>query len=145
MPPTLRPAGIYLVLAILALIGSGCSPEAKKTKLLATADQHYLAGDYDRAEVEYLNLLKLDPQNGRAIGHLGLIYAAQGRSGRAVPYLMRGHELLPNDLDLSLKIGQLYFATGKRNEARKEANFILDRNPLDPEAPSLLIATLANP
>jgi tetratricopeptide (TPR) repeat protein len=145
MPLTIRSTSICVILAALALIGGGCSPEAKKAKLVENADKHYADGNFDRAEVEYLNLLRLDPQSGRAIGRLGLIYSAQGRTGRAIPYLMRGHELQPNDLELRLKIGQLYFATAKRTEARAEANFILDRNPLDPEAPALLIATLANP
>lgn len=134
-----------VVLAALMLLAAGCSPEAKKKVHLRNAERHYAAGDYDRAEVEYLNLLKLDPQNGHAIGQLGQIYTAQGRTGRAIAYIMKGHELLPNDLDLRLKVGQLYYASGKLAEARTEANFILDRRPLDPEAPSLFAATMANP
>jgi tetratricopeptide (TPR) repeat protein len=134
-----------VLLIALALLAGACSPEAKKARVLESADQHYTAGDFDRAEVEYLNVLRLEPQNGRAIGRLGLIYTEQGRATRAIAYLMRGHELLPNDLDVRLRLGQLYFATGKISDARAEAEFILNRRPTDPDAPSLLIATLSKP
>lgn len=130
---------------LVLLLAAGCSPEASKAKHLETADRHYESGAYDRAEVEYLNVTKADPKNGHAFGRLGLIYTAQGRTGRAIPYLMRGHELLPDDLDVRLRLGQLYLASGKTAEARTEALFILDRRPTDEEAPSLLVATLATP
>ena len=145
MQTTSRSFSTLLFLLVLALFGSGCSPDAKKNRHLQNADSYYVAGDFDKAEVEYLSTLKLDPQNGRAIGRLGLIYTAQGRTGRAIAYLMKGHELQPEDLDLRLKVGQLYHASGKLEEARKEADFILTRKPQDPEAPLLWMATMANP
>ncbi len=134
-----------VLLALLILGGTGCSPEAKKTRHLQSADSHYTAGEYDKAEVEYLNTLKLDPKNAHAIGRLGMIYSAQGRTNRAIAYVMRGHELLPDDLDLRLKVGQLYHASGKLEDARKEADFILTKKPQDPEAPVLWVATMTNP
>lgn len=133
-----------VILTILALL-TGCSPEAKKIRVLESADRHYNAGDFDRAEVEYLNVLHLEPQNGRAISRLGLIYTEQGRAARAIAYLMRGHELLPEDLDVRLRLAQLYFATGKISDARAEVDYILNHRPADPEAPSLLVAALAKP
>ncbi|HEX2899993.1 MAG TPA: tetratricopeptide repeat protein, partial [Bacteroidia bacterium] len=60
-------------------------------------------------------------------------------------YIMRGRELEPDDLDLRLKIAQLYLASGKIPEARAEVNFILEKKPQDPEAPSLLVATMTDP
>lgn len=135
----------FVALAFLALLAGGCSPEAKKARLVEKADRHYAAGDYDSAEVEYLNLMRLDPQNGHPIGRLGLIYTAQGRTGRAIAYLTRGRELSPNDLDLRLRMGQLHLASGKPAEARAEAEHILGLQPQDPEAPLLFAATLTNP
>jgi predicted Zn-dependent protease len=135
----------FMALAVLALLAAGCSPEAKKARLAESADRHYAAGDYDRAEVGYLNLMRLDPQNGHAIGRLGLIYTAQGRTGRAIAYLNRGRELSPQDLDVRLRMGQLHLASGKRAEARAEAEHILGLQPQDPEAPMLFAATLASP
>ena len=134
-----------VALAMLALFAGGCSPEAKKARLVENADRHYAAGDYDRAEVAYLNLMRLDPQNGHTIGRLGLIYTAQGRTGRAIAYITRARELSPNDLDVRLRMGQLHLAAGKPTEARAEAEHILGLQPQDPEAPMLFAATLTNP
>lgn len=138
-------AARIMALAMLALFAGGCSPEAKKARLVENADRHYTAGDYDRAEVEYLNLMRLDPQNGHPIGRLGLIYTAQGRTGRAIAYITRGRELSPNDLELRLRVGQLHLASGKPAEARAEAEYILGRQPQDPEAPMLFAATMTAP
>src|SRR4051812_45250516 len=66
MQTTPRPISALLLLLALTLLGSGCSPQAKMTRHLQSADSHYPAGDYDKAEVEYLNALKLEPQNGHA-------------------------------------------------------------------------------
>ena len=140
-----RTFSALVILTALMLIGSGCTAESKKARHLQRADSHYDAGEYDQAVVEYLSALKLQPMNPRAIGRLGMIYSAQGRTGQAIAYIMKGHELLPDDLDLRLKLGQLYQATGKLEDARKEADFILTRKPSDPEAPSLFVATMANP
>ena len=133
MHPIARSFSAFVLLTALILTGSGCSAGAKKARLLQSADGHYDAGEYDKAELEYLNALKLEPLNPRAIGRLGMIYSAQGRTGRAIAYVVRGSELLPDDLDLRLKLGQMYHATGKLEDARKQADFILTRKPQDPE------------
>ncbi|HWA29289.1 MAG TPA: tetratricopeptide repeat protein [Lacunisphaera sp.] len=145
MQLTPRPLFLTIVLVAVALNGTGCSPQAKKARFLQLADNYYAAGDYDKAEVEYFNALKIDPQNGHAIGNLGIIYSTQGRTTRGIAFIVKGHELLPDDLDLRLKVGQLYQATGKLEDARKEADFILTRKPQDPEAPLLWVATMTNP
>jgi len=139
-----RSALLVLCAALVAWLITGCSPQARKEKLLQSADAHYQAGDLDKAEIEYLNVLKVESLNPRAIGRLGLIYTAQGRS-RAIAFVMKGNELAPQDLELRIKLGQLYQAMGRSADARMEANFVLDKNPQDPDAPLLLASTLANP
>lgn len=145
MSSLVRPIFHCLLVVLISLLAAGCSPEAKRKKLSESADRHYLAGEYDRAELEYLSLVKDDPQNGKAFGRLGLIYAAQGRNSRAIAFIMRGHEMQPDDLELRIMAGKLYLLSGKIAEARAEANLVLDRNPQDAEAPSLLVATIQKP
>lgn len=143
-----KPIPSLLLLAVaglLALACSSCSPAAKKARHLADANRYYDAGEYDQAEIEYLNVLKLEQLNPQAIGRLGLIYADQGRTGRAIAFIKMGNELQPEDLDLRLKLGQLNLATGNLPEAQNQANYVLDRRPQDPEAPLLLASALASP
>ena len=136
---------VALLISVIVLLGSGCSPAAKRDRLLQTADEHYKAGDYDKAEVEYLNVLKAERGNPRAVVRLGLIYTEQGRIGPAISYLRGGHSLVPEDLDVRYRLGQIHLSTGNPKEAQTEAIYILEHRPLDPEAPLLLAATISGP
>ena len=134
-----------LALGLLAVVCCSCSPQAKKEGHLKNAAQFFDAQQYDKAELEYMNVLQIEPLNAQAIGGLGLIYHDQGRLGRVIPYLIKGQQLQPDNLDLRLKLGLISIATGNPKQARDEANFILDRKPLDEEAPLLLADTAYKP
>lgn len=134
-----------LVAGLLALAGNSCSRQARKVRLLEQANRDFNSGQYDRAEIEYLNVLRIETGNPQAISRLGLIYVDQGRVGRAIPFLIKGRELMPDNLTVRLKLGALYRSTGRVKEARDEAVFILERNPQDAEAPLLLAETAVKP
>lgn len=136
---------VTLLITVIVLLGSGCSPAAKRDRLLQTADEHYKAGDYDKAEVEYLNVLKAQRGNPRAVVRLGLIYTEQGRIGPAISYLRGAHTLVPEDLEVRYRLGQIQLSTGNPKEAQTEASYILEHRPQDPEAPILLAATISGP
>jgi tetratricopeptide (TPR) repeat protein len=127
-----------LAAGLLAFGGAGCSAKAKAARHLKQADHFFDAGEFDKAEIEYDNVLHNDPRNSRAIGQLGKIYFDQGSMNRAAPYLFAASQWETNDFELRLKLGMVYVAAGKFKEARNEANFILDRKPQDAGAPLLL-------
>lgn len=132
---------IILLLAatcLIALAGAGCSERAKKTYNLGPADQLFDSGQFDKAETEYLNALHVNPQNAKAIGRLGLIYFDEGRFQKAAPYLFKGSELSSSNLELRVKLAQIYLAIGELKKAREQADFVLNNNPADAEAPVLL-------
>ena len=123
----------------LMVFNTGCTAKAKKIYHENRADKFYAAGQLDQAEIEYLNVLHDAPGDTHAIGRLGLIYFEQGRMELAAPYIRKGSELATNDLDLRLKLGFIYVAMGKLDDARAAADFVIDRRPQDPEAPLLLV------
>jgi len=127
---------VTLLLAVMT--GSGCTEGIRRARHLARANQYFDSGQLDKAEIEYLIVLKTDRTNARAIGRLGLIYYEQGRYGRAAAFLIKGKELVPYDLELRTKLAAVYLSAGKMKEARDEASFVLDRRPQDGEAPILL-------
>jgi len=127
-----------LAVVLLAVAGTGCSAKAKKIYHLQRAKKFYAANDYTRAELEYLNVLRADPANAEAISKLGTIYYDEGRIQRAAPFLAKGCELATNDFALHLKLGFIYSAVGKTTQAQAQANFVLDHQPLNDEAPLLL-------
>ena len=125
--------------ALLAMVNNGCSAKDKKAYYLERADRYFAAGQYDEAEIEYMNVLRNDRENFQAISRLADIYFEEGRLKKAAPFIFKGYELATNDLNLNLKLGVIYLASGKLKEARAEANFVLDRNPQDERAPFLLV------
>lgn len=137
--------GFWIGLAVLALAAAGCSAEAKKARHLQRADKLYAAGQYSSAEIEYLNVLGRDPQNVRAFSQLGQIYYQAGRLQRAAFFLNKASDLATNDVDLKLKLGNIYSAVGAYDQARTAANFALQRQPTNDDAAILLSETAVKP
>ena len=126
---------------LIAIVATGCSPEAKKSGFLKRADSYFQSGEYDKAKIEYLNLLKADPQNATAIRQLGIIWFEQGAPLNAAPFLLRARDLVPDDLDARAKLAMVFMSVGQFEEARKEALAILERSPDQDEAMLLLAET----
>jgi tetratricopeptide (TPR) repeat protein len=142
MTPSAR-FNLISALLLAALFLAGCSAEGRKVRFLADADRYFADQDYPHAEVEYLNVLKLEPRHARAIAQLGIIYSDGGRLGRGVAYLMEAHQLDPENLEVRIKLAQFRLASGLPQDARDQVNFVLSRRPGDADAPLLLAATIA--
>ncbi len=127
-----------LMAAAVALTGAGCTAKAKKAYHLSRANHFYDAGQYGKAEIEYINVLRNDQANAQAYGRLGLIYYDQGRLQRAMYFLAKGSQMAPDDLQLRLKLGYIYSSIGQFTQAVAQASYILDKNPKDDQAPILL-------
>src|ERR1700688_3392603 len=57
----------FFTLCLAALVLASCSPAAKKARALERADRYFKAGDYDKAKIEYMNVLRVDRQKAMAI------------------------------------------------------------------------------
>jgi tetratricopeptide (TPR) repeat protein len=133
-----RPIGWLLVIS-LSVVLCGCSREAKKNRHLQRAQEQLKTGDYDRAEIGFLNALQLDPTNAVAIRNLGVMCYEQGRIPRAVVLLQKAKAMDTNDAYVRLHLGLALFGGGGANEARQEALFVLDRQPTNQQAMVLLV------
>ena len=133
-----------LAVVLAGVFAIGCSAEAKKSRLLSRADRYFDSGDYDKAKIEYLNVLRADPQNAAAIRRLGIIWYEQGAPLRAAPFLLKTRELVPDDIDSRTKLGLVFLSAGQFEEARKEALAILERSPGNDAAMLLLVEASRN-
>lgn len=136
---------LLLLSASTLLLASGCTKKSKAEGHLKRADAYFAAKDFPRAEIEYLNVLKLDRVNVEAVKHLATIYFDQGKIQQAVPYLLGVRELDKNDLGARLKLAQIFLSAGRLPDARKEAIEILDRDPKNDEAITVLADSSATP
>ena len=123
---------VTLTLAVTLI--AGCSKEAKKTRLLAEADNYFKAGDYDKAKVSYLNVVQLDPQNALAFERIGEMWLDDWAPLRASAFLAKGSELNPNNVQNRVRLARSYVVTGRLDDARKEALKVLDQSPDNTDA-----------
>ncbi len=141
-----RTASLIACAALVSLLfASGCSLESRKAKHTQRAESYLAEGKLDRAEIEYLNVLKLDPKAQGPLGKLGLIYFEQGQLGRALPYLARAIEVNPNDIEARTKLASLLLSVGNRTQAAGEAEKVLEHDASQPDALVILSECAATP
>ncbi len=128
---------VLLVLALI-LVGAGCTKKLKAQRHLSRGEKAFQAEQYDRAEIEYLNVLKQSPLNPTAVSRLGLIYQAEGRWLPAVSFLRKAAEIGPNNSQVCLKLGLSYMALHRAKEAGQQAAVVLTREPTNDDALILL-------
>ena len=118
-----------ITLTLAATLMVACSKEDKKTRFLAQADNYFKTGDYDKAKLSYLNVVRLDPQNALAFERIGAIWLEEGAPLRAVAFLAKASALDPNNAEYRLRLSRSYLAMGRLADAKKEALKILELSP----------------
>jgi tetratricopeptide (TPR) repeat protein len=125
---------------------AGCSKaEPSKDQLLSRAEAAFAAGQYDKAEKEYREVFRFDPNDPAALRQLATIYFDQGQIAQAYPLLKKSAELQPDDLEIQLKLGQLSLLTGDYAQARDTASQILEKQPEHDKALLLLASASREP
>src|ERR1022692_5143648 len=100
------------VVMVGAIAGTGCTAKLKESYHLRRANSYFDSGQYDQAAIEYKNVLRNNQQNAQAWSRLGVIYFDQGRLGEAAQILVRAQQLATNNLDVRLKLGDIYLGAG---------------------------------
>ncbi len=138
--------GRYLqafLIFILVAGGAGCTKGIKAARHLAQGNKDFLAERYDRAEIEYLNVLKVAPMTPAAISRLGLIYHAEGKLPQALVCLREAVKLEPENTEARLKLGLTCMSLRQLKEARQAAMEVLQKQPTNEEALILLAESAA--
>ncbi len=135
----------FTAILVLVLVSCSCTSEMKKSRYLARAESYFKAGGYDQAKIEYLKVLKVDPNNAVAYARCGAMWADEGVPLRAGAYLLKARELASKDLDNRYKLALVYLRVGQPNEAFKEATEILKQAPDNGPALALLAETALTP
>src|SRR5688572_2536773 len=98
---------LRIAIVLFFVLVAGCSSESRKARHLERADRYSHSGQIDKAEIEYANVLRLEPANKSAVRNLGLIYFDQGKPGKAFSFLTLAKELDPDDFEVRLKLASL--------------------------------------
>jgi tetratricopeptide (TPR) repeat protein len=143
MKNKIRSLSLFLIGLLLASGLTSCTRAARTSRHMGRADGYFKGEQYEKAEIEYLIVLRLDPQNHAATTRLGQIYYEEGRLTSAFAFLRKAQGAQPDDLDVRLKLGMTYFNLAGVKEARDEALYVLQKQPTNQEALLLLVESSA--
>jgi tetratricopeptide (TPR) repeat protein len=137
----------WVLIALLGLLlgATGCSKQAKAGRHLNRANSFFAADQYDKAEIEYLNVLKIVRTNAVALRNLGEIYYADEQFMRAAALFKAAREVNPDDLESRAKLSRLFLLGGAPKEARQEAEFVIQKAPANEDAILTLVDGAAKP
>ena len=131
---------LVFVLPLLAFASFGCAKEAEnKEQHLSRANDYLAAEQYDKAEKEYREVLRLAPEDSTALRQLGSIYVDQRQFLQAYPLLKKSSELQPDDPEIQLKLATVLLAVGSYAEARDAAQQVLEKQPENEQALLMLV------
>jgi tetratricopeptide (TPR) repeat protein len=117
-----------LLAAIVVAPGAACSAQARAARHQERADGFFDQKKYREAILEYSNVVKTQPDNVRAHQRLGIAHYELRELGQAYGYLKRASELDPNDVEVRWRLGVIEGLSGQPDEARRHAEFVLQKN-----------------
>jgi tetratricopeptide (TPR) repeat protein len=121
-------------ISLVAATFSGCHLPGRKARVMEHADRYFKAGEYDKARIEYMNVLRLDRTNRTAIKQLGIIWFEEGAPLRAFPFLRATRDLDPSNFNNRTKLASAMLTLGEVEGARKEALAIVQQSPGEGQA-----------
>jgi tetratricopeptide (TPR) repeat protein len=88
--------------------------------MLYIADANIQMNQYADAGPLLEKAIKLDPSLGLAHLDLGILAASEGRNDEALRQFLIAEKLTPNDVNVHWRLGRLYRAMGRKEEAKAE-------------------------
>ncbi|NOT27589.1 MAG: tetratricopeptide repeat protein [Acidobacteria bacterium] len=125
---------ILVTLLAGALASAACSTEAAKRSALARGNSYYAEGKFTEAILEFRRAVQLDPQWGEARRRLSEAYLKNNTPRAALQELVRAADLLPQDSELQLLVGNFMLMAGRFEDARARAELVLAREPTNAAA-----------
>src|SRR6266513_4783142 len=134
-----------VVAGAIAILLAGCTAASKKARLTDRAEKFFKAGEYDKAKIEYLNVIKIDQGDANAYARIGAMWTEEGVPLRAGAFLIKALELAPNDTGSRLNLARVYLGVGRTADAGKEAMTVLEKASDNGEAVIALVDTSRTP
>lgn len=136
-------AGFFLVMFVAAaMIGCG-GKEARVAKYMERGKSYLEQQNYDKARVEFKNVLQIDPKNAEGYFHLGEVEQGARNPRLAVGYYMKALDISPDYRNAQVKMGRIYLLVGNKEKAGEISKAMLAKNPADPDGRTLHAAIMA--
>jgi tetratricopeptide (TPR) repeat protein len=104
-------------------------PDSGARRHTAAGDQHFAAGKYPEAIVEYRVAIQAQPRVGETRRKLADAYRKNGDERQSIGEYIRAADLLPNDIDLQIRAGEALIIGERFEDAQARVDPILKTNP----------------
>jgi len=131
---------VMLLIAITLLAGCHRDPNVRKLKYLESGNRYDSEGKYREAAIQYLNALKVDKSFPDAHYALAQAYMHLGQYSSAYAELNRTVDLQPTNYKARIDLGNLLLASGKIDDAQKQADAVMAAQPNNPDLHAMLSA-----
>ena len=114
----------------IAIAPAACSQnsETAKREAVTRGDALFAKAQYGEAVIEYRRAIQFDARYGEAHRKLADTYLKVGDGANAIREFVRAADLLPDDADLQIKVGNFLLAGGRFDDARVRAEQVLKTN-----------------
>lgn len=146
-PLQLLPA-CFLLLALVLSWTAGCSRHKDPAKFIEMGDRAFDKREFEKAKIEYINAIRIQPTNAHATLRITKILLAQGQIMEAGPAIPWCRQAFPEDLEIRGTIVEILAAFGgETNRARlmTEIDELLERDPANERAVMALVSTPRTP
>ncbi|MES9858166.1 MAG: tetratricopeptide repeat protein [Sedimenticola sp.] len=129
----------FLFPLLFALFGlfllAGCADvEDRKAKYFKSGMELYEEGNYEKARLEFKNVLQIDPKDVEALYMFGQIEEKDQNWRKSYALFLRAVELNPLHVGAQVHLGRLYALSGAPEKALDAADAALKVSPDDPGA-----------
>ena len=134
----MNPISKWLVVVLVAIMVAGCGgPAERKAAHMQRGEELFKSGDFEKARLEFNNVLQIDPKDEKARYMLGQTYEKlQDFRNAAGQYLAIIQED-PKHIDARVKMGQIYALMRAQDQAMEQVNAILKLDPKNADALAL--------
>ena len=107
-------------------------------------DEFFAAKSYSKAKIEYLNALRLRPDDPHVLNQLGQSFLQEGEAFAAAELLSRVCQIQPTNYLAAVTLGSIYFIAGELPKATEYAELALKSLPSNTDALVLLANCAGN-
>src|SRR5437899_2424026 len=129
--------------AIITMAGCSRDPVAVRKKYIESGLRFMKSGKTQEAVIQFQNALKLDPRSTDALYQLGKAHMANRDSTAAYNALRQVVDLDQNRVDAHIGLAEVYLNGRMFEQAQKEAELVIGKDPSNGPAFELLGLSLA--
>jgi len=128
----------------LTIALSGCGgEEARKASFLEKGKTYLAEGNYDKAKIEFKNVLQIDPKYAEGYYMMGLLEEKRQNLRPAFANYKKATELDPTDIKAQAKLGKFYLISGNIDKAKETLATIVALDPQSIEGKLLKLIIMA--